>query len=171
MSEATESKFFRENKAKSLNALQSGASAWKIQPKSLMQVANAVERVNMDLEEGILTKLRLQRQQQLLSTLSDRCYSSNDYTYAQAMACHDFYERNDFKLNLLKSFVRDHMAKHFVSYEQCYSGDAFEALPTPEEKDREFLQCHNRWISNLKTNVSQDLELKARELFMRPAEQ
>ena len=63
MSEASESKFFREHKAKSLNALQSGAAGWKIQPKSLMQMQQAVERVNMDLEEGILTKLRLQRQQ------------------------------------------------------------------------------------------------------------
>ena len=167
MSEASESKFFREHKAKSLNALQSGAASWKIQPKSLMQMQQAVERVNMDLEEGILTKLRLQRQQQLLGSLADRCYKSNDYTYAQAMQCHDFYERNDFKLNLLKSFVRDHMAKHFVSYEKCYSGDAFEALGSPEEKDREFLACHNKWISNLKTNVSQDLEVKARQLFQR----
>ena len=38
MSEATESKFFREQKAKSLNAMQSGAAPWRIQPKSLMQV-------------------------------------------------------------------------------------------------------------------------------------
>ena len=36
MSEATESKFFREHKAKSLNALQSSAAAWKVQPKSFM---------------------------------------------------------------------------------------------------------------------------------------
>ena len=87
MSEATESKFFQEQKAKSLNALQSSASAWSIQPKALMQVAGAVERLSVDLEEGILSKLRLLRQQQLLSTLSEKCYKNNDYTYAQAMQC------------------------------------------------------------------------------------
>mmetsp|Transcript_5645 Transcript_5645/g.7549 ORF Transcript_5645/g.7549 Transcript_5645/m.7549 type:complete len:91 (+) Transcript_5645:269-541(+) len=85
------------------------------------------------------------------------------------MACHDFYEKNDFKLNLLKSFVRDHMTKHLVSYEKCYSGDAFEALTSNEEKDREFLACHNKWISNLKSNVALELDVKARELFQRPA--
>ena len=169
MSEATESKFFREQKAKSLNALQSSANTWSVQPKALMQVANAVERLSVDLEEGILTKLRLMRQQQLLSTLSDRCYKNNDYTYAQSMACEDFYKKNDFKLNLLNSFVRDHMTKHFQSYEKCYQGDAFMSLPSNEEKDRAFLTCHNNWISNLKSNVSDDLEIKARTMFARPS--
>ena len=132
---------------------------------------DAVGRVRMDLEEGILTKLRLQRQQQLLTTLSDRCYKSNDYTYAQAMQCHEFYEKNDFKLNLLNSFVRDHMAKHFISYEKCYTGAAFDSLPSTADKDRAFLECHNKWISNLKSNVAFDLEVKAREMFQRPAAQ
>ena len=36
MSEATESKFFREHKARSLNALQNGAADWRIQPKAMM---------------------------------------------------------------------------------------------------------------------------------------
>ena len=36
MSEATESKFFQEQKAKSLNALQSGAAPWRLQPKARM---------------------------------------------------------------------------------------------------------------------------------------
>ena len=61
MSQATESKFFIEQKAKSLNALQSSASPWTLQPKALMQVKDAVQRMQMDLEEGILMKLRLQR--------------------------------------------------------------------------------------------------------------
>ena len=61
MTEATESKFFREQKAKSMNALQNGAAPWTVQPKSLLQMYEVIQRVNMDLEEGILTKLRLQR--------------------------------------------------------------------------------------------------------------
>ena len=61
MSQATESKFFIEQKAKSLNALQSSAAPWTLQPKALMQVKDAVQRMQMDLEEGILMKLRLQR--------------------------------------------------------------------------------------------------------------
>ena len=56
---STESKFFAEKQAKSLNALQSNPNAWRVQPKSIMQMTGAVERLSMDLEEGILTKLRL----------------------------------------------------------------------------------------------------------------
>ena len=165
MSEASESKFFQEQKAKSLNALQSNPRAWSVQPKALLQVQNAVQRLQVDLEEGILTKLRLQRQQQLMKTLADKCYTNNDYTYAQAITCHEFYEKNDFKLNLLQSFVRDHMTKHFLSYEKCYSGAAFEALPSVEEKDRAFLACHDKWIRDLKSDVAYELDVKARSIF------
>ena len=68
-------------------------------------------------------------------------------------------------MNLLEGFVRDHMTKHFQSYEKCYTGTAFDSIPTNEEKDREFLSCHQKWIGNLKNNVAFDLEVKARELF------
>ena len=84
------------------------------------------------------------------------------------MTCQSFYEKNDFKLNLLNSFVRDHMTRHLIEYEQCYMGAAFNALPTNEAKDREFQACHNKWISNLKQNVTFDLEVKAREMFNLP---
>ena len=79
---ATESKFFQEQKAKSLNALQNSAAAWSVQPKAFNQMINAIERTKMDLEEGILAKLRLDRQQHLLNSLADKCYKNNDYTYA-----------------------------------------------------------------------------------------
>ena len=165
MSQATESNFFRQHKARSLNATQNGTAQWRIQPKSTQQLMDAVERVKTDLEEGILGKLRLVRKQQLLDTLADRCYKNNDYTYAQAMMCEQWYEKNDFKMNLLDSFVRDHMTKHLLNYEKCYSGAAFDALPSNEDRDREFLACHNKWISNLKSNVALELDVKARDLF------
>ena len=67
---------------KSLNALQSSAAPWSVQPKALTQMVGAIERVKMDLEEGILTKLRLQRKQHLLTSIADKCYKNNDYSYA-----------------------------------------------------------------------------------------
>ena len=66
---------------------------------------------------------------------------------------------------MINSFVSDHMVKQLLSYEQCYTSASFLALPTNEEKDRAFLTCHNNWISNLKSNVAFELEVKARELF------
>ena len=65
----------------------------------------------------------------------------------------------------MNSFFVDHMTKHLQSYEKCYTGPSFEALPTNEEKDRAFMKCHNSWISDLKSNVSFELEVKARDLF------
>ena len=100
-----------------------------------------------------------------MSTLSDRCYKNNDYSYAQALTCQEFYEKNDFKLNLLSGFVRDHMTTHFEAYEKCYTGAAFMALPSNAEKDREFQACHTKWMGNLKENVTFELETKARQLF------
>ena len=83
----------------------------------------------------------------------------------QAEKCERFYIENDFKLNLLGSFVRDHMVSHIKAHEKCYSGAAFEALATNEDKDRAFEACHSKWISNLKNEVAFDLEVKARQLF------
>ena len=83
----------------------------------------------------------------------------------QAERCERFYTENDFKLNLLKSFVRDHTVPHLQQHEKCYSGAAFDALPTNEEKDRVFEACHAKWLSNLKSDVTFELELKARQLF------
>ena len=119
----------------------------------------------MDLEEGILTKLRLERQQQLMTMLADKCYKNNDYTFLQAERCERFYTENDFKLNLLGSFVREHTLPHLQQHEKCYSGAAFESLATNEEKDRAFEACHSKWLSTLKSEVAFDLELKARQLF------
>ena len=77
---------------------------------------------------------------------------------------------NDFKLNLLNSFFADHMTKHFQSYEQCYMSASFNALPSNEEKDRAFMKCHNKWLSDFKSNVAFELEVKARDMFgARPA--
>ena len=66
---------------------------------------------------------------------------------------------------MLGSFVRDHMVSHIKAHEKCYSGAAFEALATNEDKDRAFEACHSKWISNLKNEVAFDLEVKARQLF------
>ena len=68
----------------------------------------------------------------------------------------------DYKLNLIKNFAADHLARHVNAYEQCFTSEAFTALKKNEDKDRAFLDCHNHWIKNLNENVSQDLELKAR---------
>ena len=70
---------------------------------------------------------------------------------------------------MMKSFVRDHMSPHLQAHEKCYSGAAFDSLATNEDKDRAFEACHSKWISNLKSEVAFDLELKARQLFQAQA--
>ena len=77
--------------------------------------------------------------------------------------CEDFHYSNDYKLNLLGSFVRDHLTKHLIDFdESCVSGSAISSLDTNEDKDRAFLKCKDGWISNFKNNASLDMEVKAR---------
>ena len=63
------------------------------------------------------------------------------------------------------------MTKHLQSYEKCYSGEAFDSLPSNADKDREFLSCHKKWISSLKNDVAFELDMKARSLFQATASQ
>jgi len=79
--------------------------------------------------------------------------------------CEKFHYDNDFKLNLLKNFFGDHMMKHIADYESCWTNEDFKRSTSVAEKDRKFVDCHNRWIDNLRNNVAFELELRARELF------
>ena len=78
--------------------------------------------------------------------------------------CEKFHFENDFKLKLIQSFSKDHLVKHEVAYQKCIS-DSRKLQGSVEEKDRHFLNCHNNILRNLKENVANELELRARELF------
>ena len=110
--QATESKFFLENKSKSLNATLSSQEQWQLDVKYFMQANDAIARVQKDIQEGVLSKCELSRQQQLEKIVAQKCYKGNDFSYLQAQKCEQFYYKNDFKLNLIKSFVADHIDKH-----------------------------------------------------------
>ena len=49
MTEATESKFFLENKLKSLNATLNSQEQWQLDVKYYMQASDAIERMQTDL--------------------------------------------------------------------------------------------------------------------------
>ena len=49
MAEATESKFFLDNKLKSLNSTVNSQERWKVDVKYFMQANDAVERLQTDL--------------------------------------------------------------------------------------------------------------------------
>ena len=103
--------------------------------------------------------------QQLEKIVAQKCYKGNDFTFMQAQKCEQFHYKNDFKLNLINSFVADHMDKHLQAYQSCWQNPSFEALPSNEDKDRAFLACHKQWTRNLKENVQPELELKALQNF------
>ena len=77
------------------------------------------------------------------------CYQNRTYNFMHAQKCEDFHVKNDFKLNILKNYFGDHIVRHLNDYESCWKNADFDDLKTNEEKDRAFLDCHNRWISNL----------------------
>ena len=165
MAEATESKYFVQNKQQSLNSTVNSQEDWQLDIKYYLQAQDALDRLQTDLQEGVLQKMTLLRQQQMEKTIASKCYKNNDYTFLQAQKCEEFHYKNDYKLNMIRTFVPDFMTKHLKDYEQCWTGPEFTALATNEEKDRMFLQCHKKWIRNLKENVSVGLEAKAYQSF------
>ena len=77
-----------------------------------------------------------------------------------------FLKENDYKTNLLRSFVKDHTGRHALQYEaDCIYSPELKALPTLADKDRFYVECHRNFLKNLRENVSQDLEVKARQVF------
>ena len=103
--------------------------------------------------------------QQLERVVASKCYRNNDFTFMQAQKCEEFYYKNDFKLNMLNTFVSDFMGKHLQEYQACWQNPSFESLKTNEEKDRVYLACHKQWIRNLKENVAPELEARALQSF------
>lgn len=125
MAEATESRFFKASKAKSLNSTVNSSASWQMDPKAVIQVKDAMERVQSDLEEGILKKLALQRDQHLLTAINNKCYKNNDLTFMEAQMCDQFYQNNDFKRAALSNFVEDHMTKHILEWDSCFNNNKF----------------------------------------------
>ena len=93
------------------------------------------------------------------------CYQAEEYTFQQAEQCEQFHMQNDYKMNLLNTFWRDHIWKHEMEHERCYKNERFHGLSSNEEKDRSFLACHNKWVKNLKEKVTVDLKARAHELL------
>ena len=72
----------------------------------------------------------------------------------------------DFKLNLISTFVKDHMVRHTNEYAQCFQSDQFLSIEDAAAKDSYFLDCHNRWLRKMKEEVQPDLEEKAAKTFL-----
>ena len=128
MAEATESKYFVQNKQNSLNSTVNSQEDWKLDVKYYLQAQDALERLQTDLQEGVLLKASLLRQQQMEKTIASKCYKNNDYTFLQAQKCEEFYYKNDYKLNMIRTFVPDFMTKHLKDYEQCWTSPEFTSL-------------------------------------------
>ncbi len=110
-------------------------------------------------------RMQVERQKQLEQHVISNCYSNETYTFMQGQKCEEFHYKNDYKLNILKAFFNDHAVKHISNYEKCWKGEEFAKIRSLDEMDRAFLECHNKWIRNLRSNVSQELEGRVRELF------
>ena len=160
-----ETDYFKQQKAASLNNLANQTSAWNVDVKYFKQTLDALERAKFDVEDGVVLKLQAQRQKELEQYVVKNCYQNKSYNFLQAQKCEEFHYKNDFKLGVLKTFFNDHIIKHLKQYEQCWKNSEFEALKTNEDRDLAFLECHEKWLGNLKENVVPELEGRARELL------
>ena len=75
---------------------------------------------------------------------------------------------NDYKLNAINSFWKDHFTKHLLSYEQCKLG--LSDINNIADKDRAYADCHNQWIRDFKVTQANRLEERARSLLGRNLE-
>ena len=81
-----DTEYFRQLKQNSLNGLQNSAQ-WQVDRRQQDQVKAALTRLNADLDEGILLKLRLQREKQLAQQAVKDCYQRSDLNILQAGRC------------------------------------------------------------------------------------
>ena len=160
-----ESDFFKQQRAASLNNLANSAAAWTVDVKYFKQALDAVERAKFDIEDGVVLKLQALRLKELDQYVVKNCYQNKTYTFLQAQKCEEFHQQNDYKLGILKTFFNDHIVKHLKQYEQCWRNPDFEALNTNEDKDVAFLECHDKWLGNLRENVVPELEGRVRDLL------
>ena len=125
MSGVIETEAFKKQRGSSLNNLINKASTWTVDAKYIKQATDAIERVKIDLEDGIILKLQAERQKNLEEFTIKNCFQNKSYNYLQALKCEQFHHSNDFKQNLLASFFTDHLGKHLNEYEQCYASPEF----------------------------------------------
>ena len=160
---SVESSFFKNKRNNAENGIQN-PDFWEPSPLSLEQSEQAFERVAFDLDNGIVESKFLQREKAVHAHISQNCFQNKDYNFLQGMYCEKFHHDNDFKLKLIKSFSKDHLVKHEVAYQKCIA-DSRKLQGTVEDKDRHFLACHDSILKNLRENVANELELRARQLF------
>mmetsp|Transcript_25690 Transcript_25690/g.39499 ORF Transcript_25690/g.39499 Transcript_25690/m.39499 type:complete len:99 (-) Transcript_25690:264-560(-) len=93
--------YFQNKAKKSLNALSNDASAWKPDVKFENEASSLSQRVQYDLESGILSKYKMLRTRQIEQLASQNCYGNKNYTFLEAEQCENFMVENDFKLNMI----------------------------------------------------------------------
>mgnify|MGYP000946950691 FL=1 len=141
---ATESAYFRQQKARNPNTLINGNAEWQPDAKIEAKRVAAFERVSHDLNSGIIQKLRLQREQEMNKIVATQCYKNPELSFPQANKCADWVRSKDFKTTLLKTFAADHLVQHHLAYQtECIDSEQMRSLKTIEEKDRSYVTCHN----------------------------
>ena len=110
--------YFKDKQSKSLNSFSNGDNLkeWKPDVKYTLEAAKTLKRTQADLHEGILAKYQVLRTKQLEGIVAENCYGKKSYSYLEAEQCEKFHFKNDYKLNLIDSFWKDHAPKHVLSY-------------------------------------------------------
>ena len=111
-----------------------------------------MKRARLEMENGILAKYRVLRARQLEQLVAENCYTSKKFTFDEAGQCATFHLENDYKMNQIDTFWKDHIPKHAQAYSSCLTKTGLDALDTVAAKDKAFAQCHEEWVMDFKQN-------------------
>ena len=139
---------------------------WRENDKYKIEASEAVEDLTFRMDTGILQKYQLLRTKELERHVLKNCYSkTTDYNIHQAKRCEKYHMDNDYKLNLIGSFMKEHMWKHSLSYHNCTRTPEFAKLDTIEAKDRVYQKCHEEFIDKVSNKLEGELTERARDIF------
>ena len=153
---------YLKNKFKTFQPLQYD---WTPSDKLIYEANEAFDQASTDVDIGILEKFTALRMKELDKIINTNCYKNKEYNYLQAQKCEEYHMDNDYKLNLLNSFTRDHVWKYMVEYNNCYNNSEFNSIADPTEKDRAYLKCHEDFMKQWDGQIQKELHTRAKELF------
>uniref|UniRef100_A0A7S3CWM8 Uncharacterized protein n=1 Tax=Strombidium rassoulzadegani TaxID=1082188 RepID=A0A7S3CWM8_9SPIT len=159
--------YFQQKIKNSLNSFTNGedVDSWAPDSQYYLEFSEVMERARLQLDQGILLKLSILRQRQLEKLAIEKCFKDSSLNFSEAEVCETFLYDNDFKLKALNNFYSENTVRHVKEYMACRNDPQVLEQNTLVGKEKAYMQCHNEWVKNFKSNTVYELEERARKFL------